>query len=118
RGARAAGGSLARHSQELSPPDPRRQIARQVAYDQRRFGLPGTAPAGQACGGRVTKKSREGLPPMSQAYIIDGKEIAAKVRADVAADVARMKAQHGFSPGLAVVLVGEDPASKVYVRNK
>jgi methylenetetrahydrofolate dehydrogenase (NADP+)/methenyltetrahydrofolate cyclohydrolase len=55
---------------------------------------------------------------MSQAYIIDGKAIAAKVRADVAADVARMKAQHGFAPGLAVVLVGEDPASKVYVRNK
>jgi methylenetetrahydrofolate dehydrogenase (NADP+)/methenyltetrahydrofolate cyclohydrolase len=55
---------------------------------------------------------------MSHAYIIDGKAIAAKVRADVAADVARMKAQHGFAPGLAVVLVGEDSASKVYVRNK
>jgi methylenetetrahydrofolate dehydrogenase (NADP+)/methenyltetrahydrofolate cyclohydrolase len=55
---------------------------------------------------------------MSHAYIIDGKAIAAKVRADVAADVARMKALHGFAPGLAVVLVGEDPASKVYVRNK
>jgi methylenetetrahydrofolate dehydrogenase (NADP+) / methenyltetrahydrofolate cyclohydrolase len=55
---------------------------------------------------------------MSHVYIIDGKAIAAKVRADVAADVARMKAQHGFAPGLAVVLVGEDPASKVYVRNK
>jgi methylenetetrahydrofolate dehydrogenase (NADP+)/methenyltetrahydrofolate cyclohydrolase len=55
---------------------------------------------------------------MSHAYAIDGKAIAAKVRADVAADVARMKAQHGFVPGLAVVLVGEDPASKVYVRNK
>ena len=52
------------------------------------------------------------------AYIIDGKAIAAKVRADVAAEVARMKAQYGFAPGLAVVLVGEDPASKVYVRNK
>jgi methylenetetrahydrofolate dehydrogenase (NADP+) / methenyltetrahydrofolate cyclohydrolase len=55
---------------------------------------------------------------MSQAYAIDGKAIAAKVRADVAAAVARMKAQYGFVPGLAVVLVGEDPASKVYVRNK
>jgi methylenetetrahydrofolate dehydrogenase (NADP+)/methenyltetrahydrofolate cyclohydrolase len=52
------------------------------------------------------------------AYRIDGKAIAAKVRADVAADVARLKSQHGFVPGLAVVLVGEDPASKVYVRNK
>ena len=40
------------------------------------------------------------------------------MRADVKAEVARIKAQHGFVPGLAVVLVGEDPASKVYVRNK
>jgi methylenetetrahydrofolate dehydrogenase (NADP+) / methenyltetrahydrofolate cyclohydrolase len=55
---------------------------------------------------------------MTQAYTIDGKAIAAKVRADVAAEVARLKAQHGLAPGLAVVLVGEDPASKVYVRNK
>jgi methylenetetrahydrofolate dehydrogenase (NADP+)/methenyltetrahydrofolate cyclohydrolase len=55
---------------------------------------------------------------MTQAYIIDGKAIAAKVRADVAADVARIKREYGFAPGLAVVLVGEDPASKVYVRNK
>lgn len=55
---------------------------------------------------------------MTQAYTIDGKAIAAKVRADVAADVARLKSQHGFAPGLAVVLVGEDPASSVYVRNK
>jgi methylenetetrahydrofolate dehydrogenase (NADP+) / methenyltetrahydrofolate cyclohydrolase len=52
------------------------------------------------------------------AYTIDGKAIAAKVRADVAAEVARIKREHGFQPGLAVVLVGEDPASKVYVRNK
>jgi methylenetetrahydrofolate dehydrogenase (NADP+) / methenyltetrahydrofolate cyclohydrolase len=52
------------------------------------------------------------------AYKIDGKAIAAKVRADVAADVARIKSEHGFVPGLAVVLVGEDPASSVYVRNK
>jgi methylenetetrahydrofolate dehydrogenase (NADP+) / methenyltetrahydrofolate cyclohydrolase len=52
------------------------------------------------------------------AFKIDGKAIAAKVRADVAADVARIKAEHGFVPGLAVVLVGEDPASSVYVRNK
>jgi methylenetetrahydrofolate dehydrogenase (NADP+)/methenyltetrahydrofolate cyclohydrolase len=52
------------------------------------------------------------------AYAVDGKAIAAKVRSEVAADVARLKAQYGFVPGLAVVLVGEDPASKVYVRNK
>ena len=52
------------------------------------------------------------------AKIIDGKAIAADVRKKVAADVARLKAEHGFVPGLAVVLVCEDPASKVYVKNK
>ena len=55
---------------------------------------------------------------MTQGITIDGKAIAAKVRADVAKAVARIKAEQGFTPGLAVVLVGEDPASKVYVRNK
>ena len=50
--------------------------------------------------------------------IIDGKAFAAKLREDVAAEVARLKADHGLTPGLAVVLVGEDPASQVYVRNK
>ena len=52
------------------------------------------------------------------AEIIDGKAFAAKVRAQVAEHVARMKADHGITPGLAVVLVGEDPASQVYVRSK
>jgi methylenetetrahydrofolate dehydrogenase (NADP+)/methenyltetrahydrofolate cyclohydrolase len=55
---------------------------------------------------------------MTQGFTIDGKAIAAKVRADVAKEVARINAEHGITPGLAVVLVGEDPASKVYVRNK
>lgn len=52
------------------------------------------------------------------AKIIDGKAFAAKVREKVAAHVARLKADHNIQPGLAVVLVGEDPASEVYVRNK
>lgn len=52
------------------------------------------------------------------AQIIDGKAFAAKVRGQVAAHVARLKADHGITPGLAVVLVGEDPASQVYVRSK
>ena len=54
----------------------------------------------------------------SGAEIIDGKAFAAVVRADVATHVARLKADHGIIPGLAVVLVGEDPASQVYVKNK
>jgi len=52
------------------------------------------------------------------ATIIDGKAFAAKVRGQVAEHVARLKAEHGITPGLAVVLVGEDPASQVYVRSK
>ena len=52
------------------------------------------------------------------AEIIDGKEFAANVRSQVAEHVVRLKADHGITPGLAVVLVGEDPASQVYVRSK
>jgi methylenetetrahydrofolate dehydrogenase (NADP+)/methenyltetrahydrofolate cyclohydrolase len=55
---------------------------------------------------------------MSQARIIDGKAFAEGLRERVAAEVAELKAKHGLIPGLAVVLVGEDPASQVYVRNK
>jgi methylenetetrahydrofolate dehydrogenase (NADP+)/methenyltetrahydrofolate cyclohydrolase len=50
--------------------------------------------------------------------IINGKSIAQDLRASLATSVAELKAQHGLVPGLAVVLVGEDPASQVYVRNK
>ena len=50
--------------------------------------------------------------------VIDGKAFAAKLREKIAAGVKTLQSQHGFTPGLAVVLVGEDPASKVYVRNK
>ena len=52
------------------------------------------------------------------AGLIDGKAFAAKVRRRVAAHVGQLKADHGITPGLAVVLVGSDAASEVYVRNK
>lgn len=52
------------------------------------------------------------------ATIIDGKEVAARVRAEVARDVAEMRERTGRVPGLATILVGEDPASEVYVRGK
>ncbi|WP_294614787.1 bifunctional methylenetetrahydrofolate dehydrogenase/methenyltetrahydrofolate cyclohydrolase FolD [uncultured Roseovarius sp.] len=52
------------------------------------------------------------------AQIIDGKAFAATIRDKVAGHVARLKADHDIVPGLAVVLVGEDPASQVYVRSK
>jgi len=52
------------------------------------------------------------------ARVIDGKAIAAEVRRSVAAEVEQLKKEKGLTPGLAVVLVGEDPASQVYVRNK
>jgi len=52
------------------------------------------------------------------AKVIDGKAFAARVRADVATHVAAMIEAHRITPGLAVVLVGDDPASRVYVKNK
>jgi methylenetetrahydrofolate dehydrogenase (NADP+)/methenyltetrahydrofolate cyclohydrolase len=52
------------------------------------------------------------------AQIIDGKAEAERLRGEVAAAVATLKEKHGLVPGLAVVLVGDDPASAVYVRNK
>ena len=52
------------------------------------------------------------------AQLIDGKKISAEVRAEVAEGVREMKERLGVTPGLAVVLVGGDPASAVYVRNK
>jgi methylenetetrahydrofolate dehydrogenase (NADP+)/methenyltetrahydrofolate cyclohydrolase len=52
------------------------------------------------------------------ARIIDGKAIAAALRAKVAAEVKRLSDQHGLVPGLAVVLVGSEPASETYVRSK
>lgn len=52
------------------------------------------------------------------ATIIDGKEVAARVRAEVARQVAELHERTGRAPGLATILVGEDPASEVYVRGK
>ncbi|MBM1221543.1 bifunctional methylenetetrahydrofolate dehydrogenase/methenyltetrahydrofolate cyclohydrolase FolD [Ponticoccus sp. SC2-23] len=49
---------------------------------------------------------------------IDGKAFAARLRTEIGAHVGSLKADHGITPGLAVVLVGEDPASQVYVRSK
>jgi methylenetetrahydrofolate dehydrogenase (NADP+)/methenyltetrahydrofolate cyclohydrolase len=52
------------------------------------------------------------------AHIIDGKAVAARLRARVAQEAAQLKARHGIVPGLATVLVGEDPASAIYVGAK
>jgi methylenetetrahydrofolate dehydrogenase (NADP+)/methenyltetrahydrofolate cyclohydrolase len=52
------------------------------------------------------------------ATVIDGKEVAARVRAEVARDAAELRERTGRPPGLATILVGEDPASEVYVRGK
>ncbi|HEX4635166.1 MAG TPA: bifunctional methylenetetrahydrofolate dehydrogenase/methenyltetrahydrofolate cyclohydrolase FolD [Rhizomicrobium sp.] len=52
------------------------------------------------------------------ATVIDGKASAAKLREKIAADTQELKSKHGLQPGLATVLVGKDPASEVYVRNK
>lgn len=52
------------------------------------------------------------------AHVLDGREFSARVRGRVAEGVRVLKEEHGITPGLAVVLVGEDPASQVYVRSK
>ena len=49
---------------------------------------------------------------------IDGKAISAQIRAEIKEETAAFCAERGYAPGLAVVIVGEDPASQVYVRNK
>ncbi|PKQ09768.1 MAG: bifunctional methylenetetrahydrofolate dehydrogenase/methenyltetrahydrofolate cyclohydrolase [Alphaproteobacteria bacterium HGW-Alphaproteobacteria-12] len=54
----------------------------------------------------------------TKATLIDGRVLAPALRARVAREVARLKKEHGLTPGLAVVLAGHDPASEVYVRNK
>ena len=54
----------------------------------------------------------------ARAAIIDGKAFASGLVDRVAAAAARLEATHGVRPGLAVVIVGEDPASQIYVRNK
>ena len=55
---------------------------------------------------------------MKMAKIIDGKAISKQVREEIAARVVEFKVKHGKAPGLAVIIVGNDPASQVYVRNK
>ncbi len=52
------------------------------------------------------------------AEMIDGAQIAARIQGEIAQEAAAFKAQHGYAPGLGVVLVGEDPASQMYVRMK
>lgn len=52
------------------------------------------------------------------ANIIDGKAISAAIRSEIKEEVIIFEKEHGFRPGLAVIIVGEDPASQVYVRNK
>ncbi|MFQ5735655.1 MAG: bifunctional methylenetetrahydrofolate dehydrogenase/methenyltetrahydrofolate cyclohydrolase FolD [Thermodesulfobacteriota bacterium] len=58
------------------------------------------------------------MEKLHSASIIDGKKTAAEVRAGLKEEIARLKEAHGLVPGLTVVLVGDNPASQVYVRNK
>ena len=55
---------------------------------------------------------------MSNAIRIDGKQKAAEMSEQITAQTAELLDSHGIQPGLAVVIIGEDPASQVYVRNK
>ena len=55
---------------------------------------------------------------MTEAIVIDGQAVAARLREHVATAVAELRARHGVMPGLAAIIVGDDPASQIYVRNK
>lgn len=71
----------------------------------------------------IVRPARPGEPRSSGGLrvacrLLDGKALAATIRREVAEEVARLKTEHGRVPGLVVVLVGDDPASGVYVRNK
>src|SRR5258708_18233097 len=55
---------------------------------------------------------------MTQARIIDGRAIAARLRQRLADAATGLREQHGFVPGLAAIIVGDDPASQIYVRSK
>ena len=55
---------------------------------------------------------------MAVGKIIDGKSFAQRIRAKVGEDVRDLKVNYNITPGLAVVLVGDDPASQIYVKNK
>jgi methylenetetrahydrofolate dehydrogenase (NADP+) / methenyltetrahydrofolate cyclohydrolase len=69
----------------------------------------------------ISPAANAGSPPLRRAggaVLLDGKAVAAKVRAEVAQRAADFAARHGRRPGLAVVQVGDHPASSVYVRNK
>lgn len=66
----------------------------------------------------MTNASSSSLPSDHQASLIDGKGFAAKMRQNIRKDVLAFHEKHGVTPGLAVILVGNDPASEVYVRNK
>src|SRR4051812_16598709 len=70
-----------------------------------------------SCGRRHSTCTVLPLDAMT-ARIIDGKMVSARLKERVAAEAARLKQEHGIVPGLATVLVGDDPASEVYVRNK
>ena len=52
------------------------------------------------------------------ARMLEGKVFAAKLRAEAGQRAAKLKEKYGITPGLAVIIVGENPASQVYVRNK
>jgi len=66
----------------------------------------------------VPRLEEDGGEDVTETRLIDGKAFAADLRARIGAEVAELTRTRGLKPGLAVVLVGEDPASQVYVRNK
>lgn len=67
---------------------------------------------------KTKKKTTIMTKEIKMAKIIDGKAISAAIRAEIKEETEKFASENGFRPGLAVIIVGEDPASQVYVRNK
>jgi methylenetetrahydrofolate dehydrogenase (NADP+)/methenyltetrahydrofolate cyclohydrolase len=91
-----------------------------VRVERRRVKVEPRAPPGLATGpGHLEATLSVASPPaIGTAKVIDGKRIAAELRAEIAQSVRTLQREHSVTPGLAVVLVGDDAASQVYVRNK
>ncbi len=112
-----AGPGLARDEQRfrlrVTIHPPRGSVAGHESLRQSRYA--GTRPLVRRRRSRIAKNSWEARVT---ATILDGRALAQEIRRQVAADIAELSARSSLVPGLAVVLVGEDPASQVYVRNK
>src|SRR5260221_283746 len=97
---------------------------RRISFPATRWPFPGSRTirnwpiCSPICTRRRNRDAAIARRAMDGATIIDGKAIAARLRQQIAEAAASLRGQHGITPGLGAVLVGEDPASQIYVRSK